>query len=148
MHVVVALICTEMLRAAQDSSDPIRPVFVVIEEGHTFAPARGACIALPIIKKVFAEGRKFGLGAAIVSQRPSKLDSDVTSQANTIVTMRIKNPEDQAFVRSTSDHSTSSARCSTGRPRRKGFAALASAPVISSTTRRLPPALPMMPWPL
>lgn len=104
MQVVVALICTEMLRAAQDSSDPIRPVFVVIEEGHTFAPAREASIALPIIKKVFAEGRKFGVGAAIVSQRPSKLDSDVTSQANTIIAMRIKNPEDQAFIRSTSDY--------------------------------------------
>lgn len=104
MQVVVALVCTEILRAAQDSSDSIRPVFLVIEEGHAFAPAREASIALPIIKKVFAEGRKFGVGAAIVSQRPSKLDSDVTSQANTIIAMRIKNPEDQAFIRSTSDY--------------------------------------------
>ena len=104
MQVVVALICTEILRAAQDTADPIRPVFVVIEEGHTFAPARESSIALPIIKKVFAEGRKFAVGAAIVSQRPSKLDSDVTSQANTIIAMRIKNPEDQAFIRSTSDY--------------------------------------------
>jgi hypothetical protein len=104
MQVVVALICTEILRAAQDTADPIRPVFVVIEEGHTFAPARESSIALPIIKKIFAEGRKFGVGAGIVSQRPSKLDSDVTSQANTIIAMRIKNPEDQAFIRSTSDY--------------------------------------------
>jgi DNA helicase HerA-like ATPase len=103
MQVVVALICSELLKAAQDSSDPIRPVFLVIEEGHTFAPARESSIALPIIKKIFAEGRKFGVGAAIISQRPSKLDSDVTSQANTIITMRIKNPDDQAFIRSTSD---------------------------------------------
>ncbi len=103
MQVVVALICSEILRAAQDSQDRIRPVFVVIEEGHTFAPAREASIALPIIKKIFAEGRKFGVGAAIISQRPSKLDSDVTSQANTIITMRIKNPDDQAFIRGTSD---------------------------------------------
>lgn len=104
MQVVVALICNEILRAAQDSSDPIRPVFIVVEEGHTFAPARESSISLPIIKKIFAEGRKFGVGAGIVSQRPSKLDSDVTSQANTIIAMRIKNPEDQAFIRSTSDY--------------------------------------------
>ncbi len=103
MQVVVALICSEILKAAQDTSDPIRPVFLVIEEGHTFAPAHEASIALTIIKKVFAEGRKFGVGAAIISQRPSKLDSDVTSQANTIITMRIKNPDDQAFIRGTSD---------------------------------------------
>lgn len=104
MQVVVALICNEILRAAQDVSDPIRPVFLVIEEGHTFAPSRESSISLPIIKKIFAEGRKFGVGAGIVSQRPSKLDSDVTSQANTIIAMRIKNPEDQAFIRSTSDY--------------------------------------------
>ncbi|WIG57799.1 MAG: Bipolar DNA helicase HerA [Ktedonobacterales bacterium] len=104
MQVVVALLCGEILRAAQDTSDPIRPVFLIIEEGHTFAPAREASISLPIIKKIFAEGRKFGVGAAIVSQRPSKLDSDVTSQANTIIAMRIKNPDDQAFIRSTSDY--------------------------------------------
>jgi hypothetical protein len=103
MQVVVALISSEILKAAQDTSDPIRPVFLVIEEGHTFAPAHESSIALPIIKKVFAEGRKFGVGAAIISQRPSKLDSDVTSQANTIITMRIKNPDDQAFIRGTSD---------------------------------------------
>lgn len=104
MQVIVALICTEILRAAQDSSDPIRPVFLVIEEGHTFVPGGESSISLPIIKKIFAEGRKFGVGAAIVSQRPSKLDSDVTSQANTIVAMRIKNPDDQAFIRRTSDY--------------------------------------------
>lgn len=104
MQVVVALVLSEILRAAQDTADPVRPVFVIIEEGHTFAPARESSISLPIIKKIFAEGRKFGVGAAIVSQRPSKLDSDVTSQANTIIAMRIKNPDDQAFIRSTSDY--------------------------------------------
>jgi hypothetical protein len=104
MQIVVALVLNEILHAAQDSSDPIRPVFIIIEEGHTFAPARESSISLPVIKKIFAEGRKFGVGAAIVSQRPSKLDSDVTSQANTIIAMRIKNPEDQAFIRSTSDY--------------------------------------------
>ena len=44
MQVVVALILSEILRAAQDTSDPIRPVFVVVEEGHTFAPARESSI--------------------------------------------------------------------------------------------------------
>ena len=104
MQVVVALVLSEILRAAQDTADPIRPVFIIIEEGHTFAPARESSISLSVIKKIFAEGRKFGVGAAIVSQRPSKLDSDVTSQANTIIAMRIKNPDDQAFIRSTSDY--------------------------------------------
>ena len=51
-----------------------------------------------VIKKIAAEGRKFGVGFAIISQRPSKLDADVTSQCNTLITMRIKNPEDQRFI--------------------------------------------------
>jgi DNA helicase HerA-like ATPase len=44
------------------------------------------------------------VGFAIVSQRPSKLDSDVTSQCNTIIAMRIKNPDDQRFIQKTSDY--------------------------------------------
>ncbi len=44
-----------------------------------------------------------GVGFAIISQRPSKLDADVTSQCNTIITMRIKNPDDQRFIVKTSD---------------------------------------------
>ncbi|EFG2865446.1 ATP-binding protein, partial [Escherichia coli] len=49
------------------------------------------------------EGRKFGVGFGIVSQRPSKLDSDVTSQCNTLITMRLKNPDDQRFIAKASD---------------------------------------------
>jgi DNA helicase HerA-like ATPase len=56
-----------------------------------------------IIRKIAAEGRKFGVGFAIVSQRPSKLDPDVTSQCNTLITMRLKNPDDQRFIAKTSD---------------------------------------------
>jgi DNA helicase HerA-like ATPase len=76
---------------------------VVFEEGHNFAPAGESAVSLRIIKKIAAEGRKFGVGFAIVSQRPSKLDPDVTSQCNTLITMRLKNPDDQRFIAKTSD---------------------------------------------
>ena len=55
------------------------------------------------IKRIASEGRKFGVGFSIISQRPSKLDPDVTSQCNTIITMRLKNPDDQRFMAKTSD---------------------------------------------
>ncbi len=103
-QVIVALISTELLKAAGDKKRPIRPVFVVYEEGHNFAPSGEASISKNIIKRIAAEGRKFGVGFAIVSQRPSKLDSDVTSQCNTIIAMRIKNPDDQRFIQKTSDY--------------------------------------------
>lgn len=102
-QIITALISSEILRAASSKTDPIRPVFIVYEEGHTFAPAQEAAISLRIIKKVAGEGRKFGVGFAIVSQRPSKLDPDVTSQCNTIIAMRLKNPDDQRFILKVSD---------------------------------------------
>ncbi len=102
-QVITALISSEILRKASSKTDPIRPVFMVYEEGHTFAPSGEAAISLRIIKKVAGEGRKFGVGFAIVSQRPSKLDPDVTSQCNTIIAMRLKNPDDQRFILRVSD---------------------------------------------
>lgn len=102
-QVITALVSSEILKAASSKSDPVRPCFLVYEEGHTFAPQRDEAISLRIIKKVAGEGRKFGVGFAIVSQRPSKLDTDVTSQCNTIVAMRLKNPDDQRFILKVSD---------------------------------------------
>lgn len=97
-QIIVSLVSTEILRAASSKTDPIRPCFLVYEEGHNFAPADGNSMSRAIIKRIAAEGRKFGVGFAIISQRPSKLDPDVTSQCNTLITMRIKNPDDQRFI--------------------------------------------------
>ena len=92
------------MKAAGVKNRPIRASLLIFEDGHNFAPNGEPCISKNIIKRIAAEGRKFGVGFAIVSQRPSKLDSDVTSQCNTIVAMRIKNPDDQRFIQKTSDY--------------------------------------------
>jgi uncharacterized protein len=102
-QVICALLSSEILRAASSKTDPLRPCFLVYEEGHNFAPAGGGAVSHRIIKKIAGEGRKFGVGFAIVSQRPSKLDADVTSQCNTLITMRLKNPDDQRFIAKASD---------------------------------------------
>jgi hypothetical protein len=102
-QVIVALVSAEVLQLASSPVDRTRPVFLVYEEGHNFAPAHGASISRNIIKRIAGEGRKFGVGFAIVSQRPSKLDADVTSQCNTIIAMRIKNTDDQKFITRSSD---------------------------------------------
>lgn len=97
-QIIVALLSSEILAAAASKTEPTRPCFLVYEEGHNFAPAGGPSLSRDVIKKIAGEGRKFGVGFAIISQRPSKLDPDVTSQCNTLVTMRIKNPDDQRFI--------------------------------------------------
>ena len=102
-QIIVALLSTEILNASFDKSDSIRPVFIVYEEGHNFAPAGAPSLSRNIIKRIASEGRKFGVGFAVVSQRPSKLDPDVTSQCNTLIVMRLKNPDDQNFIVRASD---------------------------------------------
>jgi hypothetical protein len=74
------------------------PIFVLIEEAHRFAPAGGHAITTNILKTILSEGRKFGLGIGVISQRPGKLDSDILSQCMTQLFMRIVNPIDQRSI--------------------------------------------------
>lgn len=75
------------------------PVFIVLEEGHKFAPANNESWSKKILKTILSEGRKFGIGVCVVSQRPGKLDSDVLSQCMSQIIMKIKNPVDQKNIR-------------------------------------------------
>ena len=102
-QIITALISSEVLHAASSKSDPTRPCMLIYEEGHNFAPAGQGAVSHRIIRKIAGEGRKFGVGFAVISQRPSKLDPDVTSQCNTLIVMRLKNPDDQRFISKTSD---------------------------------------------
>ncbi|MDL0136859.1 ATP-binding protein [Halobacterium salinarum] len=75
------------------------PLFSLFEEGHRFAPATGEAPSLGIMRTITSEGRKFGFGLGIISQRPSKIDQDVLSQCGTQVTMQIQNPTDQDAIK-------------------------------------------------
>jgi DNA helicase HerA-like ATPase len=74
------------------------PAFVLLEEAHHFAPAGADLVSSQILKQVLAEGRKFGIGIGLISQRPGKLDPDVLSQCLTQCIMRIVNEIDQKSV--------------------------------------------------
>jgi len=78
------------------------PTFLIIEEAHNFAPKSmedRRILSKSILKKIAREGRKFGVGLCIVSQRPNKLDADILSQCNTQIIMKIVNPSDQEYIR-------------------------------------------------
>lgn len=79
------------------------PVFVFVEEAHCFIPAVGSTYSSGIIKKIAAEGRKFGIFLVLITQRPSKIHSDALSQCNSQIVMRITNPHDQNAVASSSE---------------------------------------------
>jgi DNA helicase HerA-like ATPase len=74
------------------------PVFSLLEEAHRFAPAGQTVVSTNILKQILSEGRKFGVGIGLITQRPGKLDQDVLSQCMTQVIMRIVNPMDQDTV--------------------------------------------------
>ncbi|HET8842258.1 MAG TPA: ATP-binding protein, partial [Ktedonobacteraceae bacterium] len=74
------------------------PVFVLLEEAHHFAPGGIDVVSTAILKQVLAEGRKFGIGVGLISQRPGKLNADVLSQCQTQCIMRIVNEIDQKSV--------------------------------------------------
>ncbi|GAC1399981.1 MAG: DUF87 domain-containing protein [Ktedonobacteraceae bacterium] len=76
------------------------PVFILLEEAHHFAPSGADVVSTSILKQVLAEGRKFGIGVGLISQRPGKLDADVLSQCQTQCIMRIVNEIDQKSVAS------------------------------------------------
>ncbi|MEM4396226.1 MAG: ATP-binding protein [Candidatus Woesearchaeota archaeon] len=74
----------------------IPPFFLVLEEAHNFCPERnfGEKISSEIIRTIASEGRKFGTGICVVSQRPSRIDKNVLSQCNTQIIMKVTNPND------------------------------------------------------
>ncbi len=79
------------------------PVMLVLEEAHNFVPARANTTAetrsIETTKQIAQEGRKFGVGLTLISQRPSRLDETTLSQCNSFIIMRMVNPADQNFVR-------------------------------------------------
>lgn len=74
------------------------PIFTLLEEAHRFAPAGANVVSTNILKQILSEGRKFGVGIGLITQRPGKLDQDVLSQCMTQIIMRIVNPIDQQTV--------------------------------------------------
>ncbi len=77
------------------------PFVLVFEEAHNYLPRkdRGSTMfAREAVEKVAKEGRKYGVSAMIVTQRPSEISETILSQCNSMVLMRMNNPDDQDYV--------------------------------------------------
>lgn len=78
------------------------PVVLVCEEAHRYVPNSGEAqygAAQSAIKRIAKEGRKYGIGLFLVSQRPSEVEATVLSQCNSWVVLRITNEQDREHVR-------------------------------------------------
>ena len=77
------------------------PILIVCEEAHRYVPESGLAeyqSAQKAIKKIAKEGRKYGIGLLLVSQRPSDVERTVLSQCNSWIVMRLTNTTDQEHV--------------------------------------------------
>ncbi|MBI4393206.1 MAG: ATP-binding protein [Euryarchaeota archaeon] len=99
-QMVVSRLGKELFEARKLNRIP--PMMLVVEEAHNFCPERGYGVALSsdLLRTVAAEGRKFGLGLTVVSQRPAKVDKNVVSQCNTQFILKVTNPNDLKAISS------------------------------------------------
>lgn len=110
VHIVVAVLARltfEALQRYRREYGKELPTVLVLEEAHTFvhrdltagdAPAAGRTCCR-VFERIAREGRKFGLGLVLASQRPSELSPTVLSQCNTFLLHRIVNDRDQELVK-------------------------------------------------
>lgn len=110
VHLITAVISRMTLEALQRyrklNEGKTLPTVLVMEEAHTFIKRykddfennSSSAICCQVFEKIAREGRKFGLGLVLSSQRPSELSPTVLSQCNTFLLHRISNDRDQELV--------------------------------------------------
>jgi DNA helicase HerA-like ATPase len=79
------------------------PIFLICEEAHEYIPREGLAKfdeARRSMERIAKNGRKYGVGICVVSQRPADVSETVLAQCSSYICLRISNPDDQAYVRS------------------------------------------------
>lgn len=111
VHIVTAVIARMIFEALQryrklHDIHKVLPTVLVMEEAHTYVRRYkddvenqdAATVCCKVFERIAREGRKFGLGLVLSSQRPSELSPTVLSQCNTFLLHRITNDDDQDLV--------------------------------------------------
>ncbi len=75
-----------------------QPLLVILDEAHLFIPDGGSSPAHRILSTIAKEGRKYGTGLMLVSQRPSEIDSTILSQCGSMIALRLTNSADRSKV--------------------------------------------------
>jgi len=102
VDVVVSVLCRTIFDfALWNPKRRETPMLLVCEEAHRYAPRSETAAFGPTrraLSRIAKEGRKYGVGLALVTQRPSELSESILSQCNTIIALRMSNEQDQHFV--------------------------------------------------
>jgi hypothetical protein len=83
------------------------PLLLVMEEAHRYLSTENFGLSKSMVRRIAKEGRKFGVGSMLISQRPSEIDETILSQCGTLFALRISNATDRARVKSAMSDSLS-----------------------------------------
>ena len=75
-----------------------RPLLIIMEEAHNYLSSNTKNSASHIVQRIVKEGRKYGIGVMIVSQRPSEISETVLSQCGTFISLRLSNRADRGHI--------------------------------------------------
>lgn len=84
-------------------ADKRHPIALLCDEAHLYIPERAAAdsgdaVSVQIFERIAKEGRKYGVGLVVISQRPAEVNRTVLSQCNNVIAMRLTNGDDQAVI--------------------------------------------------
>jgi len=77
-----------------------QPILIVLEEAHNYLKTGEDSISSKAVQSIAKEGRKYGVGLLLVTQRPTELDETVLSQCGTVIALRMNNSKDRGHIRS------------------------------------------------
>lgn len=81
-----------------DAGGKKQPLLIVLDEAHNYLKAGEKSIASRTVQTIAKEGRKYGVGLMLVTQRPSELDETVLSQCGTMIALRMNNTKDRGHI--------------------------------------------------
>ncbi|MDR8389505.1 DUF853 family protein [Aliifodinibius sp. S!AR15-10] len=90
-----------------------RPLLMVYEEAHNYLPSQdfntnSFGYAKKAVEKIFKEGRKFGIGSMVITQRPSEISKTILAQVGTFIALRLTNSRDKSTVQASAPNNMSS----------------------------------------
>ena len=106
LPLVVSLVARMVFQVQQwiPSGKKRHPIALFCDEAHLYIPNRddsnaASAISIDIFERIAKEGRKYGVGLVVISQRPADVNRTVLSQCNNFIAMRLTNAEDQNVIR-------------------------------------------------
>ncbi len=104
LPLIVSLIARVIFSVQQwiDKAD-LNPIAIFCDEAHLYIPANAQqgveSSSLQSFERIAKEGRKYGVGLVVISQRPSEVNRTVLSQSSNYIAMRLTNADDQNVIK-------------------------------------------------